>query len=170
MTQFSNKFKKLCFWSIFGPFSPFLGQKLFSWKIWLSSTTSYGFLAPCQNLEKLNGTIQRKCPDRWMEGQTEGQADPILWELCGYHQRSKNEGQRMIKIVKNGNESNKALLKNLLLLSSYAISCIYPFCVNVHFVKLSSFLLMQAEQQFQKGSHTIHLKRSFTKHISLLDT
>ena len=51
MTQFSNKFKKLCFWPIFGPF---LGQKKFS----------YGFLAPCQNLEKVNDTIQRKRLDR----------------------------------------------------------------------------------------------------------
>ena len=44
----------------------------------LSHTTSYGFLAPCQNLEKVNDTIQRKCPDRWKDGRTEGQTDPIL--------------------------------------------------------------------------------------------
>ena len=66
----------------------FLGQKKFSWKIQLSRTTSYGFLASCQNLEKVNDTIQRKCPgrqkdgrtDRRTEGQTEdrqGQTDPI---------------------------------------------------------------------------------------------
>ena len=33
MTQFSNKFKKPCFWPIFGPLSPFLGQKDFFKKI-----------------------------------------------------------------------------------------------------------------------------------------
>ena len=29
MTKFPNKFKKPCFWPIFGPFSPFFGQKDF---------------------------------------------------------------------------------------------------------------------------------------------
>ena len=33
MTKFSNKFKKPCFWPNLGPFSQFLGQKTFSWKI-----------------------------------------------------------------------------------------------------------------------------------------
>ena len=54
-----------------------------------SRTTSYGFLAPCQNLEKTNDTIPRKRPDRQKdrrteermeeqtEGQTEGRTDPI---------------------------------------------------------------------------------------------
>ena len=37
-----------------------MGQKRFSWKTQLSHTTSYGFLAPCQNLEKVNDTVQRK--------------------------------------------------------------------------------------------------------------
>ena len=41
----------------------------------LSCTTSYGFLAPCQNLEQVNDTVQRKCPNRWMEGWTEGWKD-----------------------------------------------------------------------------------------------
>ena len=67
MTQFSNKFKN----PVFGPFSPFLGQK----KIFLenpapSCTTLYGFLATCQNLDKVNDTIQRKRPDRQKDGQT----------------------------------------------------------------------------------------------------
>ena len=70
MTKFFNKFKKPCFCFIFGPFSQFLGQK----KNVLSHTTSYGFLAPCQNLEKANDIIPRKCLPRQMEGQTE----PIL--------------------------------------------------------------------------------------------
>ena len=39
----------------------------------LSHTTSYGFLAPSQNLEKLKDTIQRKRLDRWKDGWT----DPI---------------------------------------------------------------------------------------------
>ena len=83
MTQFSNKFKKPCFWPIFGPFSPiFRPKKFFLENLALSCTTSYGFLAPSQNLEKVNDTIQRKQPDRWTEGQmegwTEGQTDSIL--------------------------------------------------------------------------------------------
>lgn len=52
-----------------------------------SRTTSYGLLASCKNLEKTNGSIPRKYPDRQKEreGQmdrrkyerTEGRADPI---------------------------------------------------------------------------------------------
>ena len=81
MTQFPNKFRN----SVFGPFLAFLahfphfgGKKIFSA---VSCTTSYGFL---QNLEKVNDTIQRKWPDRRMEGQT----DPILYDPSGYRQRS----------------------------------------------------------------------------------
>ena len=75
MTQFSNKFKKLCFWPIFGLFSTYLGQKkIFLENLAVSRTTSYGFLPPCQNLEKVNDTIQTKHPGR----PTEGQTDPIL--------------------------------------------------------------------------------------------
>ena len=33
----------------------------------LSHTTSYVFLAPCQNLEIINDTTPRKCPERWMD-------------------------------------------------------------------------------------------------------
>ena len=39
----------------------------------LSRTTSYGFLAPCQNLEKTNDTIPRKHPDGQKDGQKDGQ-------------------------------------------------------------------------------------------------
>ena len=48
----------------FGSIFPILGAKVFLENPALSCTTSYGFLAPCQNLEKVNDTIQRKCPDR----------------------------------------------------------------------------------------------------------
>ena len=70
MTLSSNKFKKPCFWPIF----PMFGTKKISWKIWLCHAQLHVFLAPCQNLEKVNNTIQRKCLDR----QTEGWTDPIL--------------------------------------------------------------------------------------------
>ena len=45
-----NKLKNACFWSIFGPFSQFWWQKKTFWggNPALSSTTSYGFLAPWQ--------------------------------------------------------------------------------------------------------------------------
>ena len=72
MTKFSNKFKKPCFWPIFPIFG---AKKIFLENPALSCTTSYGFLAPYQNLEKANDTIQRKRPDRWREGWTEGQKD-----------------------------------------------------------------------------------------------
>ena len=67
------KFKKSSFWLIFGPFFQYLGQKNFSGKLALSSTTPSKFVARCQNLEKTNDTIPRKCPgrqkDRWKDGQ-----------------------------------------------------------------------------------------------------
>ena len=58
MTKFFNKFK------IFEAKKMFLGNPT------LSHTTSYGFLATCQNLEKTNYTIPRNHPDRQNDGQT----------------------------------------------------------------------------------------------------
>ena len=61
---------KNCFWPIFVHIFPIFGaKKNFLKNLALSCTTSYGFLAPCQNLEKVIDTIQRKCPGRQMEGQ-----------------------------------------------------------------------------------------------------
>ena len=79
MTKFSNQFKKTLFpFSIFHSIFPILGaKKIFQENPALSHTTSCGFLAPCQNLEKVNDTVQRKRPDRRTEGQT-GWTDPIL--------------------------------------------------------------------------------------------
>ena len=52
-------------YGIFGQFSAFLGaNKIFMENLALSRTKSHGFLAPCQNLEKIDDTIQRKCLDR----------------------------------------------------------------------------------------------------------
>ena len=70
MTQFCNKFKKPCFWPIFPIFGT---KKIFLENPTLSRTTSYGFLAPSQNLEKVNDTIQRKHPDRLTEGRKDRQ-------------------------------------------------------------------------------------------------
>ena len=72
MTQFSNKFKKPSFWPIFPIFG---AKKIFPENLALSLTISYGFLAPCPNLEKVNDRIQRKRPDRQTEGWAEGQKD-----------------------------------------------------------------------------------------------
>ena len=76
MTKSFNKLRKN---PVFGPllihFLKFWGKKIFSENLALSRTTSYGFLAPCQNLEKTNDKIPRKCR---AEGQTESWTDPIL--------------------------------------------------------------------------------------------
>ena len=53
----------------------FRAKKIFLENPALSHTTSHGFLAPCQNLEKVNDTIQRKCPDRQIDGRKERQKD-----------------------------------------------------------------------------------------------
>ena len=67
MTKFFHKFKKPCFWSIF----PILGAKrIFPKNPALSHTTSYRFLAPCQDLEKSNDVIPRNRPGRPKDGQT----------------------------------------------------------------------------------------------------
>ena len=76
MTKFSNKFKKPCFWPIFPIFG---AKKIFLENPALSCTTSYGFLAPCQNLEKVNDTIQRKCPDRRKDGRKDGRTDRLYF-------------------------------------------------------------------------------------------
>ena len=41
----------------------------------LSSTTSHGILATCQNLEIINDTIPRKRPNRPKDGNSEGRTD-----------------------------------------------------------------------------------------------
>ena len=72
MTTFSNKFKKTLFLAHFWSIFPIFGaQNFFLENPAPSHTTSYGFLAPCQNLEKVNYTIQRKLPDRRKDGRTD---------------------------------------------------------------------------------------------------
>ena len=85
MTKFFSIFKNPIL-THFWPTFPVLGaKKFFLGNPALSRTTSYGFLASCQNLEKTNDTIPRKHLDRQdgrmdgrMEGQTEGRTEPIL--------------------------------------------------------------------------------------------
>ena len=52
-------------------FCNFWGNKFFPGKSGLSHTTSYGFIAPCQNLEKANNAIQRKHTDKWKDWKTD---------------------------------------------------------------------------------------------------
>ena len=60
-------------WTIF----PILGAKIFFLEnLAPPRTTSYGFLASCQNLEKNNDIIPRKCPGRHgTEGRKDGRKD-----------------------------------------------------------------------------------------------
>ena len=62
MTKFFNKFKI----PVLGPFLlhfPNFADKIYFQKIRLSCSTSYRFLAPCQNLEKTYDS-QNQRPDR----------------------------------------------------------------------------------------------------------
>ena len=63
--------------AILDSFSQFLGQKKknFLENLALSHTTSYEFLAPCQNLKKLDDIIQRKQTEGQTEGQMEGRTE-----------------------------------------------------------------------------------------------
>ena len=64
--------QKTLFLAHFWPIFPILWAKnFFLENPALSSTNSYGFLAPCQNLEKTNDTISRKCLDRRKDGRTD---------------------------------------------------------------------------------------------------
>ena len=45
----------------------------------LSYTSSYGFLAPCQNLQKTNDRITRKCLDRKMDERIRQKAGQTLF-------------------------------------------------------------------------------------------
>ena len=101
MTKFSNKLKKPCFWPILGPFSQCLEQKKnVQENSVLSRTTSYGFLAPCQNSEKVNDMIQRKRPDRRKDGWKDGQTlfyrtlaatagGPIIWSCNNVYRKTQ---------------------------------------------------------------------------------
>ena len=59
----------------FGPFLVYLpkfwSNNFFPENQALSCTTAYGFPAPCQNSEKTNDTIPRKCQDRRMGRRTD---------------------------------------------------------------------------------------------------
>ena len=71
MTKFFNIFKKTVlthFWSIFPIFG---AKKFFLENPALSHTTSYGFLALYQNLEKTIDTNSKQTPGQ-MEGQKDG--------------------------------------------------------------------------------------------------
>ena len=85
MTKYFNKFKKT---PVFRPFtvhfSNFEGKKTFLENPALSRTTSYGFLAPCQNLDKTNYIIPRKVTD----GRMGGRADSIFQDSSSYWQDS----------------------------------------------------------------------------------
>ena len=94
MTKFFNKCKKLYFW----PFAQIF-EKMFSQNMALSCTALYGFLAPCQNLEKTKDKILRKLLDRRKEGCIEA----ILQDHSGCHQRvqknSKMFNERFNQVI-----------------------------------------------------------------------
>ena len=65
MTNFFLKLKNPVFGLFLAHFSQFLGQKKFFQKIQLFHAQLHkGFLAPCQNSEKTNDPIRRKCLER----------------------------------------------------------------------------------------------------------
>ena len=69
MTKFSNKFKKPCFWHIFG------AKRFFKKNPALSGTLRHGPLTPCRVSEKTNEPIPRKLPDRRKDRRTDGRTE-----------------------------------------------------------------------------------------------
>ena len=71
----------------------------------LSCTTSHRFLATCQNLEKTNDAIPRKCQDRRTDGQTlfyktfpATAGDPI--KSLGEYEKACSEFQESLRFSK----------------------------------------------------------------------
>ena len=88
----------------FWPISPIFGAKnFFLVNPALSRTNSNGFLASCQNLEKTNDTISRKCRDRRKDGWKDRRTDrpyfigPFL--LTSVVQKSKKLS-KLLKLMK----------------------------------------------------------------------
>ena len=76
MPKIFNILKKPLFLTHFWFIFPILGaKKFFLENPALSHTTSYGFLASYQNLEKTNDSIPSKHPNRWKERRTDGKVD-----------------------------------------------------------------------------------------------
>lgn len=74
MTTLFNKFKKTPY---FDPFFLFLGGKKKLSKYWaLSSRTSYESLTPSHKFGKNYDPIPSKCPDKRMDGRTDGRRNP----------------------------------------------------------------------------------------------
>ena len=97
MKQFANKSKKK---PVFGPFwahfPNFWGKKIIPENPALSCTTSHGILPTCQNLEKINDTVPRKCLGRWrMDWSTDRRKDTLFYRTLmptarGPKKRTKN--------------------------------------------------------------------------------
>ena len=73
MSKFLNKLKN----PVFGPFLVNIPHYGINFFFQLSCATSYRFLGPGQNLEKINDTILRKCLHEMMKGQKDRHTDPI---------------------------------------------------------------------------------------------
>ena len=107
MTKSFTKFRKPCFCPIFGPFSQILGQKsFFPENSALSGTTSYGFLEPNQNSEKLMIKFQENVRT---EGRTEGRTELILSDPSGYLRGSN----KPVKVLKSSSDVRAALVPSL---------------------------------------------------------
>ena len=126
--QFFNKYKKDPVFGLFFVHFPNLwGKKKFPENPAWPRTTSHGFLAPSQNLEKTYLTIPRKRPDRGKDGRTErrteGRTNP-----SGYCRGSKIQ-----KFKKLSSKAKKKKTEFTLLNSIY-------YRTNIHKFKVKCFV------------------------------
>ena len=77
-------------------FPIFEAKKFFQENLALPSITSYGFLAPCQNLEKFNDTIPEKHPDRDTEGWKDRRKDERMNKIL-FHSTLPATARGLIK-------------------------------------------------------------------------
>ena len=104
----------------FGSIFPVFGvKKIFLENPALSCTTSNGFPAPCQNLEEVNDTIQRKHLDRQKDGQKDGRKD---WQkdrqILFYRKLLATTGGPIKVLLHNHNPLMSKLLKKSILVLS----------------------------------------------------
>ena len=95
MNKFSNKFKKPCFWPIFGPFSQFWEQK----KIWhCDAQLHMGFQHHTKIQKKLMVQFQKNAQIEGPKGRRmEGWTSAISYDPSSYHKRSVTPFPRITK-------------------------------------------------------------------------
>ena len=146
-----------------------MAKKLFPKNLALPRTTSYGFLAPCKNLEKTKHTIPKNTwtgrrTNSRTDGGAEGQTDSILWDPCGYiyihthtHTWSSCRWQQNVVYVFYVFTVNKVLMHFKILVAFAFI--LHMYYIYLHLCKATNFYrLFTINFYWSKVTFMIYLK------------